>query len=150
LRSSSFTGQPFIGFGAEELDPADGWSDVTFTITGVTPISGNSEFSVWRTNSDSVFQWASTVAGNPDSFVIPVGAHDHWNMAFTGEGVFEVNFLVSATQNGTPFSQSSAFTFAVGNANFAAVPEPTSMALLACCGTVMVGVRKWRRKSKVA
>jgi hypothetical protein len=123
---------------------------VTFTITGVTPITGNSEFSVWRTNSDSVFQWASTVAGNPDSFVIPVGAHDHWNMAFTGEGVFEVNFLVSATQNGTPFSQSSAFTFAVGDSNFSAVPEPTSMALLACCGTVMIGFRKWRKNSKAA
>jgi hypothetical protein len=128
----------------------DGWSDVTFTIQGVTSISGSSEFSVWKFDDNSVLQFASTVAGNPDSFVIGVGAHDHWNMAFTGEGVFEVNYLVSATQNGTSFSKSTAFTFAVGNSNFSAVPEPTSMALLACCGTVMIGVRKWRKKSKVA
>jgi hypothetical protein len=150
LRAGPFNGQPRVGYAAEELDPLDGWSDVTFTIQGVTSISGSSEFSVWKFDDNSVLQFASTVAGNPDSFVIGVGAHDHWNMAFTGEGVFEVNYLVSATQNGTSFSKSTAFTFAVGNSNFSAVPEPTSMALLACCGTVMIGVRKWRKKSKVA
>lgn len=150
LRSGSFTGQPRVGYAAEELDSADGWSDVTFTIEGITSISGSSEFSVWKFDDDNVLQWASTVTGNPSSFIVGVGAHDHWNMAFTGEGVFEVNFLVSATQNGTPFSQSSAFTFAVGNSNFSAVPEPTSVALLACCGTVLIGARKWRKKSKAA
>ncbi|MFN7875820.1 MAG: choice-of-anchor M domain-containing protein [Pirellula sp.] len=150
LRAGAFAGQPRVGFAAEELDSADGWSDVTFTIEGITSISGSSEFSVWKIDDNNVLQWASTVDGNPSSFVIGVGAHDHWNMAFTGEGVFEVNFLVSATQNGNPFSQASAFTFAVGNANFSAVPEPTSIALLACCGTVLVGVRKWRRKPNVA
>lgn len=150
LRSGAFAGQPRVGFAAEELDPADGWSDVTFTIEGITSISGSSEFSVWKIDDNNVLQWASTVAGNPSSFVIGVGAHDHWNMAFTGEGVFEVNFLVSATQGSTPFNERSSFTFAVGNSNFAAVPEPTSIALLACCGTVLIGVRKWRRKPNVA
>lgn len=150
LRAGAFPGQPRVGYAADEMDPADGWSDVTFTIEGITAISGSSEFSVWKIAENNVLQWASTVAGNPSSFVVGVGAHDHWNMAFTGEGVFEVNFLVSATQGSTPFSERSSFTFAVGNANFAAVPEPTSIALLACCGTVLIGVRKWRRKPNVA
>jgi hypothetical protein len=147
LRASSFPGQPFIGFGAEDLDPADGWSNVTFKITGINTLVGSSEFSVWRFNPDNQLEWASTVAGNPTSFIIPAGAHDHWNMAFTGEGVFQVNFQFDASQNGNPFSATSAFTFAVGNSNFAAVPEPTSLALLACSGFALVGLRRFRRKS---
>lgn len=147
--------RPFIGFAAEELV---GFSDVTITIQGITGRSGSnaSTFSVFKTNNDQtlVTSWASSTGVNSSErqFTVPVGGHDHWFMAFTGEGVFDVslNFAATDLSDSTAYNSTTTFTFAVGDSNFSAVPEPTSMALLACCGTVMIGVRKWRKNSKAA
>ncbi|MFN7292460.1 MAG: choice-of-anchor M domain-containing protein [Pirellula sp.] len=147
------TNRPFVGVSAEELA---GFSAVTVTINAITARNGigNSTFSVFKIDGNGQPDWASStgVAITDRQFTIPRATHDHFFMAFTDEGVFDVslNFAATRTLDDVLFNSDATFTFAVGESNFAAVPEPTSMALLACCGTVMIGVRKWRKKSKVA
>lgn len=146
-------GSPYIGFSSEELQ--GGWSNVNVTIQSIVGKGGvgASTFSVFLmddTQLNVISSASSTGTTDPlKTFTIPAGGHQHWFMAFTGEGVFDVELKFSANDPlNNPSASTAKFTFAVGNANFASVPEPTSIALLACCGTVLFGARKWRKKSK--
>ncbi len=156
LPGTSASDRPFIGFGTEELGTTNGWGPVTFTLNGITAkptTSGSSQFSAWQLSGDgSIINMITTTSGFPSnkSFSLAAGSHDHWNMAFTGQGIFEVAFTVSASRTQgtttTPFSATESFTFAVGNANFTAVPEPSSLALIATLSGVGAA---WRYRKRL-
>jgi surface-anchored protein len=59
------------------------------------------------------------------------GGHDHFNLGFSEEGIWEVELSVSGLLNGTDLlTDTETFTFQVGS-----VPEP-SAALLGLLGTL--------------
>jgi len=152
-RSSPPSGQsyPYLGFATEELNSE--WGPVTFTLNNITPkagTTGSSQFSAWKEQGGNIVDMITTTSGftNNNKFSLIVGVHEHFNMAFTGQGIFEVAFTVSASRTGipTPFSASESFTFAVGNANFTAVPEPSSLALIATLSGVGAA---WRYRKRL-
>ncbi len=153
LPGTSASDRPFIGFGTEELGTTNGWGAVTFTLNNINPIRGASQFSAWQVAGDGsiINMITTTTSGSLNkSFSLAAGSHDHWNMAFTGPGIFEVAFTVSASRTQgtttTPFSATESFTFAVGNANFTAVPEPSSFALIATLSSVGAA---WRYRKRL-
>lgn len=146
LPENNTSGLPRIGFSTDELSGAD-WGNVTFTLNRITPVSGTAHFSAWQFDGSGAIQVVSTTLATPGSFSLAPEEHDHWNMAFSGEGVFNVEFTFSATKKSDNqlYTATEAFTFAVGNANFQAVPEPSSLALVGV-GVFGAAIRFARRR----
>lgn len=151
--------KPFLGIGTEELLPADGWTTpVTWQFNSITTVSGNaSQFALWQNDTFGVQQvFASSLlptngsqspnrTGN--SWLQNTFAHDHFNYGFTGEGIYDVSFSVSATNAtlGQSFNDTVSYRFATGNA-ITVVPEPSSMILLGLASLGGVALKRYRRK----
>jgi len=113
---------PFLGFGTEELTPNQ-WGPLTWTATLLPGAPGH--FSLFSGFTPSVL--ASSFTPALETFTTTAGQHDHANFAFTAQGIYNVEFTVSAlhTTDGLK-TNTGVFQF-----NITAVPEPSSMMLIA-------------------
>ena len=136
LSSSSQSGVPYMGWATEELEVSEWTGDISFTLTGLV---GPGDISVYYfPDGDLTFLWASS-DGLGDSFGIEPGFHEHFNVAFTAPGIYEVEITFSGTHvTDGVVSSTETFTFQV-------VPEPTS-ALLVAAGAAGLAVLRRRRK----
>ncbi|MGE3818505.1 MAG: choice-of-anchor M domain-containing protein [Isosphaeraceae bacterium] len=142
LPASNVLGVPFLGIGTEELDPFDGWSAVTFALSGY---SGTGNFALWQNNSVGVPQvkWRTNDGiGGSDSFTFPPGSHDHYFWGFTAPGIYDLTVTASASRSGTMYTDIGTFRFEVSSA---VVPEPSGL-VLAGIGLGAVLIAGWRRR----
>lgn len=151
LPQSSDPNKPFLGLGTEELVPENGWTstaELTWTLNSIARISGDlSSFALWQNdiNGNQVV-FASTLEPTADNNSWTQGpeSHDHFNFGFTGEGIYDVSFTISGTNEGMDFSDTASFRFVTGAA-IAAVPEPGSLLALGLTAIGGVFVRRQRR-----
>jgi surface-anchored protein len=145
----STTYQPRLGFGVEELDPADWSGPITITFnSGSSTLPGGAAFGLYTTNvagTNVVDRFFSSVSGTAtvaaNTITLDAGGHEHYEWAFTLEGVYDLNFTWSGTHAIDGLKTASA-TFTVQ-----AVPEPSTLALLGMAGGAgaFVAVRRVRR-----
>lgn len=135
LSTTSQTGVPYLGWATEELDPADWVGEISFTLTGLTAPGDISVY--YFPDGDLTFLWASS-DGLGDSFGLEAGVHEHYNVAFSAPGLYEVALTISGTHVTDGFvSSTETFTFQI-------VPEPSS-ALLIATGLGLLAMRRSRR-----
>lgn len=142
---------PFAGIGTEELledgVPSFVGGSLTFSLTNVLSAPANGFFSLYQTPSDRFIDTADGSFAN-DSFLFPVGAHDHFNWAFTAPGIYQLEFTVSGVRADTSefLSDARVYTFVVGSAT--AVPEASSLAMAGLAlGAALVGLGVRRRRA---
>lgn len=135
LSTTSQSGVPYLGWATEELDPADWVGDITFTLAGLTAPGDISVY--YFPDGDLTFLWASS-DGLGDSFGLEAGVHEHYNVAFSAPGLYEVEITVSGTHV-TDGLVSTTETF-----SFQVVPEPSSAILLAA-GLGVLAIRRRRK-----
>lgn len=143
---------PFLGLAAEELDILDFASAGCFRLTGFTgPVGG--EFALWQGGfTPTVFfqtnDGINTINTPPDLYNIAIGNHDHANWSFTKAGIYSLTIegFANPVGGGAQLTDSGTFTFAVGSAT--AVPEPSSIALIAVCGVGLFSIRRRFNLSK--
>lgn len=153
LPASSVENKPYLGIATEELLPADGWNTpVTWTINGISTVWGEAaDFSIWTLNGfgglDQVIASTRIPTGNGNSWTQDTFSHEHFNLGFSGEGIYDVSFTVSAFNDtlNESFSDTAVFRFATG-AGITAVPEPSSFLVLAGTATAVAGWRARRKK----
>lgn len=129
-------GVPFLGIATEELDGDLFPGGATFELVSVTSPSGEGDFSVWQQSGISAPDFffstnsaSSTVDDN--KLKMSAGGHDHFNLGFSEEGMWEVELSVSGMLNGTDLlTDTETFSFQVGS-----IPEP-SAALLSLLGAL--------------
>ncbi len=153
-RGGLTTYQPDLGWATEELDPLDWTGDITITFNpgSSTMPSATAEFGMYVTNFAnssvdtsvfSTFDPAETFAGN--SFTMGVGAHQHFQWAFTELGEYDLSFTWSGTHAVDGFIQTTA-VFSVQ-----AVPEPSTIAMLSiAAGVGLIAVARQRQRLPVA
>ena len=143
LPQAQMNGVPFLGFGTEELDPADWSTDISYKLISV---DGPGEFSLWMSawnGSPELYFATSDGIDENDVYTQMTLSHAHANWGFTAEGIYKVQMQASGTlSNGTTLSTDvETFTFLVGSNT--AVPEPGTFALLA---STLVALCLMRRK----
>lgn len=137
--------RPYLGFGLEELDVGEWTGDLTWKVNSLVQSPSGSFFSMWTTDTfgEPDVVSVATFTG-ADSFDQTAGSHRHFNLGFTKEGLYEIEFQISGSHNTLGnLTDTARFTFLVGNST--AVPEPTSLFLL---GSVLSSgaAFAWRRK----
>lgn len=133
---------PFLGIAAVELDALD-FASAGFRLTGFNgPVGG--EFALWQGGFTPTVFFQTNNGINPaqDLYNITVGAHDHANWSFTKEGIYNLTIegFANPVGGGTQLTDIGTFTFAVGNTT--AVPEPSSIVLIAVCGVGLFAARR--------
>ena len=141
-------GVPFLGFGTEELNPADWNGPLSLTLTG---FSGPGNFSLYA-DSSNVFMATSDGVTGADVLNLNAGTHSHFELAFTDVGSYQLTFQATGTASATPSAQglldgivanqsytSSAETFTIN-----VVPEPTTVSLLLASLAGLVLMRRRR------
>ena len=99
----------------------------------------------WSRCADSSSHVSAGATGSNNTLELTPGAHTHFQWAFTKEGDYGLNFTWSGTHKTDGLKTASA-TFGVQ-----AVPEPSTVAMLAMAGGAMaVGAlrRRWRAYAK--
>ncbi len=142
--------QPWLGFGAEELNPLEWVGDITITLTGWTTPDGG-EFALYTTNGAGTSTTDVYLSSyDPDTadawglgsnvFGIGVGGHDHYQFGFTAPGYYELTLEFSG-EHATDGLVSGSGTF-----GFQVIPEP-SIGILAGIGLAgLVVLRRFRRR----
>jgi surface-anchored protein len=136
LPQGNVTGLPFFGFASEELDPMV-FTSAGFRLLAMTgPLGGN--FALFQQPSfgpPNIFMRTNDLI-NPAVDFLPstVGGHDHYNFAFTKEGIYDLEIEGYASGPGGDLTDTAVFRFAVGSV---AIPEPSSLFLLAACGSII-------------
>ena len=130
-------GAPFLGWATEELNPADWTGDIHFTLDSVVSPSGSGHFAVWQVDGfGSVSNLAmSTADPGADVLEQAAGQHDHYNIAFTEIGLWEITMTISGTH------VTDGFVSDTGTFRFNVVPEP-STALLGALGLLAMFRRR--------
>lgn len=132
--------KPFLGFGSEELDPADWSGQLTLRLDSV---QGPGQFSVWQNGTfgtPTVSMATSDGISVSDQILLSAGGHAHYNYGFTAPGIYEVTLTVTGTHNLDGIvSDTGTFVFAVQ-----AVPEPAEYALFA--GIAGIAFAAWKRR----
>ena len=146
--------RPYLGFATEEGFGGSDFDSIELSLTG---FSGPGEFSIWTINPtngqpvDLVATANGIDAAVDDFFSLPELSHEHYNLWFTAEGLYDIEFTATGvlTGGGGTISDTANFQFQVGTP--AAVPEPGSVALigLAACGLVG-GTRRRQRAAAAA
>lgn len=136
ISSNSQAGVPYLGWATEELDETDWLGDITFTLSGLVAPGDLSLY--YFPDGELTFLWASSdgLSGG-DAFLLSPGVHEHYNVAFSAPGFYEVEITVSGTHVTDGF-QSATQTF-----GFNVVPEPSS-ALLLTAGLGILGLVRRR------
>ena len=134
---SESIGAPFVGWGTEELDPGDWVGNISFTLDSVVAPGGSGHFAVWQVDGfGSLSNLAmSTADPGADAVVQAAGVHDHYNIGFTGTGLWEVTMTVSGTHATDGFVSDTRTVY------FNVVPEP-STALLGGLGLLAMFRRR--------
>ena len=136
--SADAIGAPFLGWATEDLNPADWVGNIVFTLNFATSPSGSGHFAAWQTDGLGGVNLAmSTVDPGADAISQAAGVHDHYNVAFTETGLWQIGITVSGAHvTDGLVSDSGTFRFNV-------VPEP-STALLGGLGLLAL-LRRHRR-----
>ncbi len=147
------TNSPFLGFETEEIDFGVFVEDMINVM--LTGFSGPGQFTLWTSGDGVALDTLDGLASgllDPDSFTFPVGTHDHFHWAFSAPGLYQITLTASGDLvSGGSTSDTGTFQFLVGDAvQPPAVPEPTSLALLAIGGIGLVGRGVARRRKAVA
>ncbi len=134
--------QPFVGFGAEELEPNDWTTKIEFALLGV---NGPGEFSLWQTDTfgnpkviATTFKGFPGSEDVPDAWSVSIGGHSHYNFGFTAPGDYFVTLGASGTHKVEGLlSDEAVFQFRV-------VPEPSALtlAVLGCLAGITPAVRR--------
>jgi surface-anchored protein len=128
LPFNNISGVPFLGIATDLLNPADWTTAVTWALEG---LSGPGAFSLYQVNifgTPTALMASSNGITSADSFPLGVGSHQHYNYAFSQQGIYDVTFRVTATnRTAGVVSSTGTYRFNVGPVP---VPEPTSLALL--------------------
>lgn len=121
LPELAIDGQPFVGFGAEELVAADWSGPILVTLTGAN-IPAGAQFSMWQTAAGIPTFYMSTNDGisAADSYSISAEGHEHFGWAFTKQGDYDLTFDISGTHAVDGFKSATA-TY-----SFSVVPEVSS------------------------
>jgi surface-anchored protein len=150
LPQSVDNAKPFLGFGLEDLNPADWTGPLTWSLNSVVSAPAGSNFSVWNSDQfgNPILRMATSDGITAaDSFTQAAGGHEHFNLGFTDIGTYQLGFRIAGVHNTLGArSDTATFTFQVGN--ISAVPEPSSLCLL--FGTIATGVfvrTRFRSKS---
>ena len=144
--------KPYVGFGLEELSVGDWNGNLTWTLNAVISSPAGSNFSLWNNNAfgDPMVRFATTDGiSSADQFTQAPEGHEHFNIAFTREGTYQIELGISGTHNTLGLlSDSAVYTFQVGT--ISAVPEPTSVLLVSSiCGiAATLRIRKGWKKSR--
>lgn len=137
LHETDIAGKPYVGIGAEELDPADWTSDITITLTGASGsgFAAGGVFSLAQTPGGVPTFFMSTLDGISGADVfsmdLDVDDHAHFIWGFTKEGTYNLTFEIAGTHltdGAKSASASATYTFSV-------IPEPAS-ALLGAIGAL--------------
>lgn len=120
---------PFIGFGTEELDPLDWTAPLTITLTGIggTGVAAGGQFSLFDVDifGDPVVLMATSdgISG-ADQLDRVAGTHEHYNLAFTQPGRYDLTFEVAGV-HAIDGAKTATATY-----SFNVIPEPSKYALL--------------------
>jgi surface-anchored protein len=130
LPQVEIAGQPFVGVGAEELEPSEWTGPIRVSLISMSAPLG-AQFSLWQTDSfDVPTFFMSTFDGGitaADFFQIDAGDHAHFGWGFTELGVYDLEFEISGTHAvDGPKSTTATYRFHV-------IPEP-SAALMSLLG----------------
>ncbi|MFM8406954.1 MAG: choice-of-anchor M domain-containing protein [Pirellulaceae bacterium] len=155
LPQGSDPNKPFLGISSSELKGTDGWTTVSWSLVSISTILGApADVSIWQAGAFGAPNLlASTRDPAADVWTRIVGGHDHQNIGFNGEGIYDVVLRASAVNNGSAgiaagtYIDQAAFRFATGS--FTAIPEPSSL-FLVCAAAAGVARRRWRSARKVA
>jgi surface-anchored protein len=154
----------YLGFGADDIDDADGahvksWSPTDSRVSGpgkwfkvqMNSLTGptGGKMSMWESTLSGPKVWMATSDGittgdGGDSTYVLLGGDAHYNWGFTLPGIYEATFTVSGfdTDGSAVTSDPTTYTFDVQ-----AVPEPASIGLLAGSGAILLGRRRARSRA---
>ncbi|AMV39252.1 choice-of-anchor M domain-containing protein [Planctomyces sp. SH-PL62] len=141
--------RPFLGFGAEEIDPGVFVGDaLTFTLTDFFSSTGG-QFVLFSNGSQANPSINTADGLSASDFVdLYAGGHDHFNLGFTAAGIYDLTFSAAGVLvGGGSATASGVFRFVVGDAPVTpTVPEPGSlmMAGLAMTAGGLVAARRRR------
>jgi surface-anchored protein len=144
----STTYQPNLGFGTEELDPADWTTPITIRFNPLaSTLPSAAAFGLYTTNIggttvvDRLFSSFDTGATDfNNTLQLNPGDHAHYQWGFTQQGTYDLNFTWTGTHvTDGPISTSATF-------RVQAVPEPSTLALLGiAAGAAVAGMIRRRR-----
>ncbi|MDZ4850703.1 MAG: choice-of-anchor M domain-containing protein [Pirellulaceae bacterium] len=116
---------PFLGLASDELDAAE-WNALTWSIN--LPQTAPGAFSIF---SNGIFgpnvAYSSTLGIS--SFQTSVGSHNHFNLAFTQPGFYDLEFSITGT-HATDGNKTSNGTFQFFVGDVSSIPEPNSILLI--------------------
>lgn len=139
LGDASSTSSPYLGIGAEEIDPSDFVGGVISV--ALTGFSGPGQFTMWQDGTGIKFDTFDGIGGDDviPNFPTGPGAHAHYNYSFTLPGVYEVTLTASGILAG-----GGGFTSGSGTYTFVVVPEASTVLLvgLGGLGILASGLRR--------
>ncbi|MBM3902966.1 MAG: PEP-CTERM sorting domain-containing protein [Verrucomicrobia bacterium] len=129
----------YLGFGTDELNPADWSGKISLTLTSV---SGPGNFGIYDVGAFGNIQIQMNSADGisaGDKLELQPGSHGHYNLTFTAPGTYSIGLQASGTHltDGLITSDTANYTFTV-------VPEPGTYALvgLGLVALLVLGPRK--------
>jgi len=130
----------FLGFGTEELNPADWIGNISLTLTSV---NGPGNFGIYDVGTFGNIQIrmnsADGISGN-ETLQLQPGSHSHYNLTFTAPGTYSIGLQASGTHltGGLITSDPANYVFTV-------VPEPGTYALMGLGLVALLAARLPRR-----
>jgi surface-anchored protein/MYXO-CTERM domain-containing protein len=142
LPQSNTSGLPFLGIAAEELSASD-FASATISLTN---LNGPGQVALWQSSGfgANVIWRSNDGLTAADLLNLVIEGHDHYNLGFTAEGVYELELTARGDLVGGGFvTDVGVFRFAVGSSTV--IPEPSGCAALAVAavGTVAARRRRW-------
>jgi len=136
---------PYIGWGAESPTlVGQGFDRVRITLTAMAaPVGGN--FSLYASSSN-VFMATANGISAADTLTLSLGVHDHYNMAFTQPGIYDLTFGFEGLDGATgPVVMTGGDTYRF---EVQVVPEPGTVALAAAGLAGLAALARRRRANR--